>query len=75
MKIRGSFVSTLALAIACTISTDTLAQSPEDHQRRIEDMRKRGEDIRRRLEEQQEAERRERKRRNEEEWLEKHKQL
>ena len=67
MKIRGSFVFTLALAIACTISTDTLAQSPEDHQRKIEDVRKRSDEIRQRLEEQQESERLETKRRNEEE--------
>ena len=50
MKIHGRFVS-VAIAIACTISTDTLAQSSEDHQRRIEEMRERGEEIRRRLEE------------------------
>ena len=51
MKIHGRFVSGMAIAIACTISTDTLAQSSEDHQRRIEEMRERGEEIRRRLEE------------------------
>ena len=74
MKIHGRFVS-VAIAIACTTSTDTLAQSSEDHQRRIEEMRERGEEIRRRLEEQQEKERLERKRRNEEEWREKNKFL
>ena len=73
MKSHGGFVSGVAIAIACTISADILAQSSEDHQSRIEDMRKRGEEIRRRLEEQQEGDRFERKRRNEEEWREKNK--
>ncbi len=36
MKMHGGFVSHVALAIACTISADTLAQSQEDHQKRDE---------------------------------------